>query len=133
MSNTAIFDEPTCTAVIDSSVAGWVQQPYNRPGEWLLPGLVFDRWPIWTWTGEVLFEPTWCSRRSVQDDRRAGPITNLKKLWQRLFASTMDLKQHMESHLGDGIRLPLSQVIRRSDRIGHEAQKTSSENGGDDD
>jgi hypothetical protein len=45
----------------------------------------------------------------------------------------MDLKQHMESHLGDGIRLPLPQVIRRSDRIGHEAQTTSGDSGADDD
>jgi hypothetical protein len=126
------FDEPTCRAVMDSLITERVQQSYGRFGECLLPELVFYRLSIMAWTGEVLFEPK-CSRRSVQDDRRVGPITLLKKLWQWLFASPTDLRQRVEPCLGDGVRLPLPQVIRRSDRTGHETQKTSSENGGDDD
>lgn len=132
MFNTAIFDEPTWQAVIDSPFAEGVQQSYGRFGEWLLPDLVFERWPIWTWTGEVLFEPR-CSRRSVQDDRHVGPITHLRELWRWLIADTTDLSHRMESYLGDGRRLPLPQAVRRSNRMAHEAQKTSSENGGDDD
>lgn len=85
-----------------------------------------------TWTGEVLFEHK-CSRPSAQDDHRVGPITRLKELWQWLFPSTKDLRQRMESYLGDGRRLPLPQAVRRSNRMAHEVQKTSSENGGDDD
>ena len=126
------FDEPPWQAVIDSPITEWAQQSYGRFGECLLPELVFYRLSIMAWTGEVLFEPK-CSRRSVQDDRRVGPITLLKKLWQWLFASPTDLRQRVEPCLGDGVRLPLPQVIRRSDRMARESQKTSSESGGDDD
>jgi hypothetical protein len=126
------FDEPTCRAVMDSPITEWVQQPYGRFGEMLLPELVFDMWPIWTWTGEVVFEPK-CSRRFAQDDHRVGPITRLKELWQWLFASPTDLRQRLELYLGDGRRLPLPQVIRRSNRTGHEAKTTSGDSGADDD
>jgi len=125
------FEESAFMAVIDSPNDGWIQQSYDRFGDWPLPGCVGWR-PIWTWTGQVLInhEPL---GRSVQDDRRVGPITRLKELWQRLLASTIDLRQHMESVLGEGVRLPLPQLVRRSDRIGHEAQTTSGDSGGDDD
>ena len=126
-----LFDERTCRAIWDIPTAEWTQQSYGRFGECLLPELVFDRLPIWTWTGKVHIELR--RPRRSQDDRRAGPITLLKKLCQWLFPSTTDLRQRMESYLGDGRRLPLPQAIRRSNRTGHEAQKTSSENGGDDD
>jgi hypothetical protein len=132
MFSTAIFDEPICLAVMDSLITERVQPSYGRFGEGLLPELFVDKWSIWTWRGEVLFEPK-CSRRSIQDDRQAGLFTCFKKLWQWLFPSSTDLRLRVEPFLGNGVRLPLPQVIRRSNRTGHEAQKTSSENGGDDD
>lgn len=128
-----LFDEPTFMAVVDSHpITDWVQPSYWGVGECLLSEYAFYGGPIWTWTGEVLFEPS-CSRLSAQDDHRVGPIARLKELWRWLIADTTDLSQRMVSYLGDGRRLPLAQAVRRSNRMAHEAQKTSSENGGDDD
>jgi hypothetical protein len=126
------FDEPTCRAVMDSLITERVQQSYGRFGECLLPELVFYRLPIMAWTGQALVglkRP----RRSTQDDHRVGPITRLKELWQWVIAGTTDLRQRVKPCLGDGVRLPLPQTIRRGNRLGHEAQTTSSDNGGDDD
>jgi hypothetical protein len=133
LSITTIFNEPACMAVIDSLITERVQQPYDRFGEGLLLEPFVDKWSIWTWAGQVRIDHE-RPRRSFQDGHRVRLIEYLKKrLMPSEFADTTDLKQRMESYLGDGRRLPLPQAIRRSDRIGHESQKTSGENGGDDD
>jgi hypothetical protein len=135
MFTTVIFDEPACMAVIDSLITERVQQSYDRFGEGLLPEPFVDRWPVWMWAGQVLINPE-RPRHSFQDGHRVRLIEYLKiKLMPSKFITTTNPRQSMESYLGPhaAIRLPLPQVIRRSNRMAHEVQTTSSENGGDDD
>ena len=133
MYSATIFDEPPCIAVIDGPIAGWVQQSYDRFGEGLLPELFVDKWSFWTWADQVRIDQE-RPRRSFQDGHRVRLIEYLKKrLMPHEFADTTDLKQRLELYLGDGRRLPLPQVIRRSNRTGHEAKTTSGDSGADDD
>lgn len=125
------FEESTLMAVIESPAMEWIQQPYWGPGEWILPGHTPGVWSLLPWTGQVLIEPK-LLRRSIQDDRRVGPITYLKELWRKLLASAIDSVQHTEPCLGNGVRLALPQTMRRGNRMAHEPQ-SGSENGGDDD
>jgi len=125
-------EEPTFMAVIDSLSNGWVQQSYGRLGECLLPEPVFYRLPLMPWTDQVLIDPKFLGR-SVQDDRRVGPIPFLRGMWPWPLASILDLMQHMAFCLGEGARLPLPQTMRRGNRMAHEPQKSGNENGGDDD
>jgi hypothetical protein len=122
-------------AVIDSLKDEWAQQPYGRFGEWLLPELVFDSWPIMKWNGQILSYPE-RPRHSFQDGHRVRLIEYLKiKLMPSKFITTTNPRQSMESCLGPGaaVRLPLPQAIRRSNRMASESKKTSGDSGGDDD
>ena len=127
----SLFEESTFAAAIDGNAIEWIQQPYWGKGEWLPPGYAPSIWSLLPWTGQVRIEPL-LLRRSIQDDRRVGPITYLKELWRKLLASAIDSVQHTEPCLGDGVRLALPEAMRRGNRMAHEPQ-SGSENGGDDD
>ena len=68
-------------------------------------------WRIW----RVLTDPD-RPGDSISVDYRVGLIRYLEKLMRTEFASTADLRQHVERYLSgfDGRRLPVSQAIRRA-------------------
>jgi DNA-binding transcriptional regulator YiaG len=67
-------------------------------------------WRIW----RILTDPD-RPRDSISVDYRVALIGYLEKLMQTSFASTADLRQHVERYLSgfDGRRLPVPQAIKR--------------------
>jgi hypothetical protein len=120
-----LINEPTFAADINSLIAEWVQQHYGSLEASLLPE--YRRSTIkWTWQG--LTGP----------DRPRIGVGLIGRLWRSIrmrFSRARRLRQHVEPYLGghDGIRLPVSQAVKRNCRGSLEAQSADSQSDGDDD
>jgi len=110
-----LIDEPTYEADIDGFMANGVHQHPANLGTAIPPEVAKDKRPTVKRFWLALTDPDRpCDSASV--DYRIGLIRFLEKLMRTEFASTTDLRQHVERYLEghDGRRLPVPQAIRRA-------------------
>jgi hypothetical protein len=110
-----LIDEPAYELDNGSFTARRVQTQGGVLGALPIPLDAMDKKATVKWIWKVLTDPDRpCDSASV--DYRVELIRCLEKLIRTEFASTRDLKQHVERFLAgpDGRRMPISQAIRRA-------------------
>jgi DNA-binding XRE family transcriptional regulator len=110
-----LIGEPTFVADIESFVANWVHRHDGCLGTSLPLEAARDKRSTVKWIWLILTDPDRpCDSAAV--DYRVGLIRCLEKLMRKEFASTKELRQHVERCLGgyDGRRLPIPEAIRRA-------------------
>jgi transcriptional regulator with XRE-family HTH domain len=110
-----LIDEPTYVPDLESFLAAWVQKHYGSPGTLIPPESARDKRSTVKRIWQVLnASDKPCDSASV--DYRVELIRYLEKLMHTEFASTKDLRQHVDRYLGshDGRRLPIPEAIKRA-------------------
>ncbi|MGA2363414.1 MAG: helix-turn-helix domain-containing protein [Candidatus Aminicenantales bacterium] len=110
-----LIDEPTYVADIESFIVAWVQRHYGGKRTFIPPEIAKDKRSTVKWIWQVLNDlDRPCDSGLV--NCRVELIRYLEKLMRTEFASTADLRQHVERYLSghDGRRLPVPQAIKRA-------------------
>jgi DNA-binding transcriptional regulator YiaG len=110
-----LIDEPAYELDNGSFTARRVQTQRGVLGALPIPLDAMDKKATVKWIWKVLTDPDRpCDSTSV--DYRVELIRYLENLMRTEFASTKDLRQHVERYLDghDGRRMPISQAIRRA-------------------